>query len=156
MNRATLSIPPEDIIVDDIDSNHISYSEWEEQVFQSSRHVFHHNNTLHRTNQPGSFATFKFNGTTVWYITDYFPDHGVVNITLDAKPGGLVNGSSGSNVALAQRILWNATNLPYGEHTVVVTHQDTAGLYATLDYFRYLSANQAYRLEQSLEVWLVE
>jgi hypothetical protein len=58
---------------------------------------------MHITDKPGSFATFKFNGTAVWYVTDYYPDHGVVNITLDDGPGELVNGSSGSTAAVSVR-----------------------------------------------------
>jgi hypothetical protein len=56
---------------------------------------------MHITDKPGSFVTFKFNGTAVWYVTDYYPDHGLVNITLDGGPGELVNGRSSSNAAVS-------------------------------------------------------
>ncbi|ELU37230.1 hypothetical protein AG1IA_08741 [Rhizoctonia solani AG-1 IA] len=152
IHRAASSIPPEAIIVDDNDLNLITYTGWDTTVYvrspssidhigsnlpsQSSRgRFFHYKNTMHRTNQPGSFLTFKFNGTAVWYIAGLFPDNGMVNITLDNESAVMINGSSGSNASLTQRIIWNATELPNREHTVVIKHQDIAGLHVTLDYF---------------------
>ncbi|KAF8759984.1 hypothetical protein RHS01_01369 [Rhizoctonia solani] len=149
---AASSIPSEAIIVDDNDPNLITYIGWDKIVYvrspssinylgsnlpsQPSRgRFFYYKNTMHRTNQPGSFLTFKFNGTAVWYIAGLFPDNGMMNITLDNESAVMINGSSGSNASLTQRIIWNATELPNREHTVVIKHQDIAGLHVTLDYF---------------------
>ncbi|KAF8760330.1 hypothetical protein RHS01_01350 [Rhizoctonia solani] len=149
---AASSIPSEAIIVDDNDPNVITYIGWDKIVYvrspssinylgsnlpsQPSRgRFFYYKNTMHRTNQPGSFLTFKFNGTAVWYIAGLFPDNGMMNITLDNESAVMINGSSGSNASLTQRIIWNATELPNREHTVVIKHQDIAGLHVTLDYF---------------------
>ncbi|CAE6416089.1 unnamed protein product [Rhizoctonia solani] len=137
---AASSIPSEAIIVDDNDPNVITYIGWDKIVYPSRGRFFYYKNTMHRTNQPGSFLTFKFNGTAVWYIAGLFPDNGMMNITLDNESAVMINGSSGSNASLTQRIIWNATELPNREHTVVIKHQDIAGLHVTLDYFRYMSS----------------
>ncbi|CAE6519661.1 unnamed protein product [Rhizoctonia solani] len=123
------SIPSDAVIVDDTDTNHITYDGWDTQVFESSDDMFFYNNTLHRTDVRGSFVTFKFNGTAVWYIADRGQNHGMVSITLDGRPSPMVNGSSGLVDALAQQILWNATGLEYAEHTVVLTHQDATSTF---------------------------
>ncbi|KAJ1301893.1 hypothetical protein OPQ81_000733 [Rhizoctonia solani] len=134
---AASSIPSEAVTVDDNDLTRISYSPgWDPAVQTSQYLAFHYRNTMHRTNQPGASASFKFTGTAVWYYTDLSPGHGRVNVTLDGKQSWVVTGDA--PIISAQRVLWNVTDLPYGEHTVVVTHQDTAGLWATLDFFRYL------------------
>ncbi|CAE6495298.1 unnamed protein product [Rhizoctonia solani] len=129
------SIPPGAIIVDDTDYGHITYNDWQTTVYESSDHGFYYNNSLHRTAKRGSYATFKFNGTAVWYITDCNRNHGVVNITLD---GNIDITSTYSPTQLSQQNAWNATDLAYGEHTVIVTHEDRGDLYTTLDYFMYL------------------
>ncbi|GAB1527982.1 hypothetical protein RhiTH_011171 [Rhizoctonia solani] len=100
---AASSIPPEAIIVDDNDLNLITYTGWDTTVYSSRGRFFHYKNTMHRTNQPGSFLTFKFNGTAVWYIAGLFPDNGMVNITLDNESAVMINGSSGSNASPAPR-----------------------------------------------------
>ncbi|CAE6477596.1 hypothetical protein ACGC1H_002378 [Rhizoctonia solani] len=134
---AASSIPSEAVTIDDNDLTYVSYSAgWDPAVQTSQYHAFHFKNTMHRTSQPGASVSFKFNGTAVWYYTDLSPGHARVNVTLDGKQSWVVTGDA--TFISAQRILWNVTDLPYGEHTVVITHQDTTGLWATLDFFRYL------------------
>ncbi|CAE6495310.1 unnamed protein product [Rhizoctonia solani] len=135
---AASSIPSEAVIIDDNDLTHVSYSAgWDPAIQTSQYHAFHFKNTMHRTSQPGASVSFSFNGTAVWYYTDLSPGHARVNVTLDGKQSWVVTGDA--TFISAQRILWNVTDLPYGEHTIVITHQDTTGLWATLDFFRYLS-----------------
>ncbi|KAF8759978.1 nutrient reservoir, partial [Rhizoctonia solani] len=132
---AASSIPAEAVTVDDNDLTRVSYSVgWDPAVQTSQYHAFHYGNTMHRTSQTGAYASFKFNGTAAWYYTDLSPGHGKVNVTLDGERSWLVSGDA--TFISAQRVLWNVSHLPYGEHTVVITHQDTAGLWATLDFFR--------------------
>ncbi|KAF8697570.1 nutrient reservoir, partial [Rhizoctonia solani] len=139
---AASSIPAEAVTVDDNDLTRVSYSVgWDPAVQTSQYHAFHYGNTMHRTSQTGAYASFKFNGTAAWYYTDLSPGHGKVNVTLDGERSWLVNGDA--TFISAQRVLWNVSDLPYGEHTVVITHQDTAGLWATLDFFRYLPTEPA-------------
>ncbi|KAH7320481.1 hypothetical protein B0J17DRAFT_295169 [Rhizoctonia solani] len=134
---AASSIPPEAVTVDDNDLTRVSYSAgWDSAVQTSQLHAFHYANTMHRTKQPGASVSLTFNGSAVWYYTDLSTGHGKVNVTLDGKQSWIVTGDA--TFVSAQRILWNATDLPYGEHTVVVTHADSANLWATLDFFRYL------------------
>ncbi|CAE6351970.1 unnamed protein product [Rhizoctonia solani] len=138
---AASKIPREAIIVDDINSDHFTYSGWETQVLQSeNNNKLHYNNTMHRTTVPGSSATFKFTGTAVWYITNLHPLNGQANITLNGVPNRMAN--TGSDRRLAQRIVWSEQNLAYGEHTVVVTHQDTDKKSVTVDYFMYLPGTE--------------
>ncbi|CAE6504347.1 unnamed protein product [Rhizoctonia solani] len=135
---AASSIPSEAVTIDDNDTR-VSYSGgWDPAIQTSQYHAFHYKNTMHRTSQPGASVSFKFNGTAIWYYTDLSPGHAKVNVTLDGKQSWVVTGDA--TFISAQRILWNITDLSYSEHTVVITHQDTAGLWATLDFFRYLSA----------------
>ncbi|EUC54250.1 transmembrane protein, putative, partial [Rhizoctonia solani AG-3 Rhs1AP] len=133
---AASSIPPGAIIVDDNNLEFITYTNWLTEVFESGGVKFYYNNTIHRTKVPGSYATFKFTGTAVWYLTDTYLTHADLNITLDGVFNDVVKTRSGTT--LSQRIVWNATDLEYGEHTVIVTHKDDASSYATLDYFMYL------------------
>ncbi|KAG8768407.1 hypothetical protein FRC12_005583 [Ceratobasidium sp. 428] len=128
-------VPAEAVFVDDADSQLIYSSGWD-PVLPSEQWATYFNNTMHRTNTPGASVTLRFNGTAAWYFTDLQPVHGKVNITVDGEKSWIVYGNTGQQ--MQQRMLWNSTNLPYGEHNVTVTHQDAAGTYATLDFFRYL------------------
>ncbi|CUA71796.1 hypothetical protein RSOLAG22IIIB_09851 [Rhizoctonia solani] len=103
---------------------------------ESEGYSFHYNNTLYQTSRPGSSASFKFNGTAAWYISNTHPHHGVANITLDGTLSSLAH--SDRKVRLSQQILWKSQKLPYGEHTVIVTHSGNTGEYVALDCFMYL------------------
>ncbi|CAE6351992.1 unnamed protein product [Rhizoctonia solani] len=146
---AASNIPREAIIVDDTHSDHFTYSGWETQVLQSVMDdKLHYNNTMHRTKVPGSSVTFKFTGTAVWYITNLHPDNGLVNIALDGVSNRIVN--TGSDLRLAQRIVWSELNLTYGEHTVILTHKDRIKKSVTVDYFAYLLGSEPpHKLEPS-------
>ncbi|KAF8751605.1 hypothetical protein RHS01_08308 [Rhizoctonia solani] len=41
---------------------------------------------------------------------------------------------------LVQRLVWSKTDLPPGTHTINITHDDSDGKYATLDFFRYVES----------------
>ncbi|KAF8747840.1 hypothetical protein RHS01_11245 [Rhizoctonia solani] len=67
------------------------------------------------TQSSGASAQFTFNGTAIWEI---------------------VRGYSLN--PLVQRLVWSKTDLPPGTHTINITHDDSDGKYATLDFFRYV------------------
>ncbi|KAG9122657.1 hypothetical protein FRC07_000870, partial [Ceratobasidium sp. 392] len=128
-------VPMEAVFVDD-DDIRLTYSAGWDPVLSSLSFGTYFNNTMHRTNVPGASVTLKFNGTAAWYFTDLQLANGKVSITVNEEKSWTVFGNTGKQ--MQQRMLWNITGLPYGEHRVTVTHQDTNNSYATLDFFRYL------------------
>ncbi|QRW11093.1 transmembrane protein [Ceratobasidium sp. AG-Ba] len=131
-------VPTEAIIVDDNDPR-LEYSAGWDPVLASipsQTLVTYFNNTMHRTNTPGASVTLRLNGTAVWYFTDLQPEHGKFNITVDDKWSFVLYGNTGQQ--MQQRMIWNVTDLPYGENKVVLTHYDEAGTWTTLDPFKYL------------------
>ncbi|CAE7158639.1 unnamed protein product, partial [Rhizoctonia solani] len=126
------------IIVDDNNLQHFTYYDgWEAGDFKTEvGYSLFYNHTLHRTTKPGAYFTFNFTGTAAWYITDTYKTHASLSVTLGNKVDKIPAGSS--NAQLSQRIIWSATGLEYGEHSVVVKHDDESGAFATVDYFMYL------------------
>ncbi|CAE6452747.1 unnamed protein product [Rhizoctonia solani] len=89
------------------------------------------------TQSPGASVQFTFNGTAIWYFTDTNSDHAKLRIRVDDdRHSEVVQGYSPT--PLAQRLVWSKTDLPAGTHTINITHEDTDGKYATLDFFRYV------------------
>ncbi|KAG8779448.1 hypothetical protein FRC12_024257 [Ceratobasidium sp. 428] len=96
-----------------------------------------YNTSSQVTQTRGASFQLKFNGTAIWYFTDVGPDHGNVTISIDEDE---IDGEVASGYAprpLAQRLIWSKTDLEPGTHTINITHSDTDGKYATLDFFRY-------------------
>ncbi|KAF8599936.1 hypothetical protein BDV93DRAFT_559922 [Ceratobasidium sp. AG-I] len=132
---AASNVPAGALIVDDTDPS-VSYSSnWTIPDSNLGRGAYYRN-TLHATQHPGSTATFKFKGTAVWYFSDIDVPHGNVQISVDGGSGNTTSGYS--SVQLTQRLIWSQENLEDREHTVVITHADSDGSYATLDFFMYL------------------
>ncbi|KAG8714691.1 hypothetical protein FRC08_011582 [Ceratobasidium sp. 394] len=128
-------VPPNALIMDDTRLDLFEYSPpsaWNDTTHSGMPY----NSSLHATTQTGAAITFKFNGTAVWYFADTDINHGKMHITLDGKLGTTIVGFS--TYHLNQRLLWSATDLADGEHTVVVAHADTDGKFMTVDFFRYL------------------
>ncbi|KAF8600732.1 hypothetical protein BDV93DRAFT_608509 [Ceratobasidium sp. AG-I] len=91
------------------------------------------------TQTPGASAQLTFNGTAIWYFSDTNVDHGAVRIRLDDDDEGeLATGTS--PYPLVQRLIWYKTGLSAGTHTLNITHEDSDGKYATLDFFRYVES----------------
>ncbi|KAF8599934.1 hypothetical protein BDV93DRAFT_525773 [Ceratobasidium sp. AG-I] len=132
---AASSIPSGAFIVDDTDPS-VSYSSNWTIVESGLWWGAYYGNSLHATRHPGSTVTFKFNGTAVWYFSDIDVPHGNVQISVDGGPANTTSGYS--SVQLTQRLIWSRENLEDKEHTVVITHADSDGSYATLDFFMYL------------------
>ncbi|CAE7171515.1 unnamed protein product [Rhizoctonia solani] len=66
-------------------------------------------------------------------ITDTYKTHARLSVTLGNKVDMIP--VSSSNAQLSRRIIWSATGLEYGEHSVAVKHDDESGVFATVDYF---------------------
>ncbi|KAF8676835.1 hypothetical protein RHS04_06246 [Rhizoctonia solani] len=91
------------------------------------------------TQSSGASAQFTFNGTAIWYFTDTNSDHAQLRIRIDDdEEGQIVRGYSLN--PLVQRLVWSKTDLPPGTHTINITHDDSDGKYATLDFFRYVES----------------
>ncbi|GAB1526776.1 hypothetical protein RhiTH_009948 [Rhizoctonia solani] len=91
------------------------------------------------TQSSGASAQFTFNGTAIWYFTDTNSDHAQLRIRIDDdEEGEIVRGYSLN--PLVQRLVWSKTDLPPGTHTINITHDDSDGKYATLDFFRYVES----------------
>ncbi|KAF8738317.1 hypothetical protein RHS02_05743, partial [Rhizoctonia solani] len=91
------------------------------------------------TQSSGANAQFTFNGTAIWYFTDTNSDHAQLRIRIDDdEEGQIVRGYSLN--PLVQRLVWSKTDLPPGTHTINITHDDSDGKYATLDFFRYVES----------------
>ncbi|CAE6405579.1 unnamed protein product [Rhizoctonia solani] len=89
------------------------------------------------TQSAGESLQFTFNGTSIWYFTDTNSDHAQIRIRVDDdEDGEVVKGYSPT--PLTQRLIWSKTDLSPGTHTINITHDDTDGKYATLDFFRYV------------------
>jgi hypothetical protein len=109
------------------------------------------------TQSSGASVQFTFNGTAIWYFTDTNSDHAKLRIRIDDDEEGevaqgyspnpvrmhgfLMFGSRDRSLTLlqlVQRLVWSKTDLPVGTHTINITHDDSDGRYATLDFFRYV------------------
>ncbi|KAF8599935.1 hypothetical protein BDV93DRAFT_609005 [Ceratobasidium sp. AG-I] len=137
---AASSVSSGAVIVDDTDPSLSYSSNWTNVDIPSPWSAYFKNTlycyTLHATRHPGSTVTFKFNGTAVWYFSDFDVPHGYVRISVDGAPGDMQRPDSSGQ--LTQRLIWSQENLDDKEHTVVITHADSDGKYATLDFFMYL------------------
>ncbi|QRV77911.1 transmembrane protein [Ceratobasidium sp. AG-Ba] len=127
-------VPIEAVIVDDNDPR-LEYSAGWEPVLPSETMHAYFNNTMHTTNTPGASVTFRFRGTAAWYFSDIQPENGKLNITLDDESSWVLSSNTGQQ--MQQRMIWNVTGLPNGEHKLVLTHYDQAGTRTTLDFFRF-------------------
>ncbi|CAE6434139.1 unnamed protein product [Rhizoctonia solani] len=91
------------------------------------------------TQSSGASVQFTFNGTAIWYFTDTNSDHAKLRIRIDDDEEGEVAQGYSPN-PLVQRLVWSKTDLPVGTHTINITHDDSDGRYATLDFFRYVES----------------
>ncbi|QRV78066.1 transmembrane protein [Ceratobasidium sp. AG-Ba] len=145
LGPAASAVPIEALFVDDTNLDQLTYSDmgWSPQNW-----VEHFNDTMQVTDQADSQVTFKFNGTAVWYFASRGRDRGKFGVTLDGGEGLIIDANW--DVSVYQMLLWNATDLKFGEHTVVLTHSDKLGSYMGLDFFRYLPGIPAQKHQSSV------
>ncbi|QRV81766.1 hypothetical protein RhiJN_09781 [Ceratobasidium sp. AG-Ba] len=96
------------------------------------------------TRFPGDSCYFNFNGSAVWYFTDYSLVNAVIAISVDGAPPELVDTApNNTTLSRSQRLTWGRTNLTDGPHTIAVTHSGLAGSWATVDFFKYMPSSNS-------------
>ncbi|KAG9076591.1 hypothetical protein FS749_011592 [Ceratobasidium sp. UAMH 11750] len=98
---------------------------------------------MRTTNTPGDRCTFTFNGTAVWYFTDYHPGNAFVSISIDGALGKVINTTPTGNTARTQHLAWSKTGLNNGLHIVTLTHAGNANSPMSVDFFKYLQSNSS-------------
>jgi hypothetical protein len=88
------------------------------------------NEDVHATSANGDSVTFSFTGTGIRVLGERNNDQGTLGVTLDGAAAGTVDTST-TGARQLQQPVYQASNLPYGTHTVVLTKQ--SGTYATID-----------------------
>lgn len=84
---------------------------------------------FHTTSISGSTATFKFNGTGVWFYGAHRPSYGNYSLTVDGST--VFNGSAAASNPVFDQFLGGSSHLDMGEHTAVFTN--TGGGFVDLD-----------------------
>ena len=80
-------------------------------------------------------VSFNFYGTAVGFYGSKKPDQGVFRVSIDGRPSNPENATVSEEVYNVS--LFTASNLPKGEHNVVL--QNTGGRWRDLDYVRFLA-----------------
>ncbi|KAG8724550.1 hypothetical protein FRC09_017259 [Ceratobasidium sp. 395] len=98
-----------------------------------------YNNSRQATQSPGSSLRLTFNGTAIWYFSNMGPEYGNIRIGIDSDQAGQ-SASAYSPNSLAQKLIWSKTDLSVGTHSITITHDDSSGKYAAIDFFRYVAS----------------
>ncbi|SFI17002.1 hypothetical protein SAMN05216275_101469 [Streptosporangium canum] len=107
-----------------------------------------HLDDIHYSTVNGNFASVKFVGTGIEYISERDDDMGMVNITVDGaatpvtvdaskKADGSAMPADKAGDKLGQQVLWSRTDLPYGEHTV--KFEKASGKHMLVDAFNLIT-----------------
>ncbi|EKM54232.1 uncharacterized protein PHACADRAFT_210048 [Phanerochaete carnosa HHB-10118-sp] len=75
---------------------------------------------FHATSISGATATFKFNGTGVWFYGALRPGYGNYSLSVDGNT--VFNGSAAASSAVFDQFLGGSSQLGMGEHTAVLTN----------------------------------
>ncbi|KAG8705708.1 hypothetical protein FRC08_001502 [Ceratobasidium sp. 394] len=136
------SVPVDAIVSDDTEST-ISYSGTGWRISLSNANF---QGRLHWTDIPGDTCTFQFNGTAVWYFTEFRNDTALATISIDGHPGETLQNRGGddigSNTLRNQRLVWDRTGLDDGPHTLTLTHVGNSGDFLGVDFFMYLPSTK--------------
>jgi hypothetical protein len=90
---------------------------------------------VHATAANGDSVKITFTGTGIAVLGERSSDQGIVAVTLDGASAGTVDTSTSvTGARQVQQAIYQVTNLPYGQHTVVLTKQ--SGTYARIDGYR--------------------
>ncbi|KAG8795471.1 hypothetical protein FRC12_013973 [Ceratobasidium sp. 428] len=139
------NVPKNAILVDDTDSS-ITYAGngWQPKSSTPDTTIYLRG-SAHTTRFPGETCIFRFNGTAVWFFTDYSMGNAAVAISLDGGPPETVNTTAANRGLMrSQRMTWGKADLNNGPHTLMITHADWSGTWATIDFFKYIpSTNTA-------------
>ncbi|KIM32155.1 hypothetical protein M408DRAFT_326814 [Serendipita vermifera MAFF 305830] len=88
-------------------------------------------NTYTMCSRAGDNATFTFTGTGVWLYGALRDNHGLYNVTLDGAT--VTRDGIGAGEGLYQQVLFGASDLSPGTHTVVLTNNQNSTRLANLD-----------------------
>ncbi|KAG8697329.1 hypothetical protein FRC09_007935 [Ceratobasidium sp. 395] len=131
------NVPPNAILIDNRDQSIVySGSAWEILSDEPGQPASFQG-SMHSTDTPGDRCIFTFNGTGVWYFTDYRPGNAIVSISIDGSQGENVNTSPTDDTARTQRLAWGKSGLSSGVHVVTITHVGGTGSDMSLDFFKY-------------------
>ncbi|KAG8744309.1 hypothetical protein FRC10_010381 [Ceratobasidium sp. 414] len=144
LGPGALEVPPNAMVVDDSDISSITWSGSGWQNSGDSGPATYFQNAMHKTTNPGDSATFKFNGTAVWYFTDMMSGNAAVLITVDGGQGEEVQTApSGGASGRTQKLTWSKAGLSNAGHTVNVRHAGSAGSPAGVDFFMYMPGSSS-------------
>jgi hypothetical protein len=118
--------------VNDNGSSAVTYSSGWTYDSSTSR-LLDYDGDIHWTSTVGDWVQFAFTGTGADYINDKVTGLGTVGISIDGGTPVVVS-SSGTSTRLYQQVVYEASGLSYGAHTMRVT-MDT-GPYASVDAFQ--------------------
>ncbi|QRV91975.1 transmembrane protein [Ceratobasidium sp. AG-Ba] len=90
---------------------------------------------------PGSSATFTFEGTAVWFFSDDSKYNSRVSIRVDDGEAELVETGTLSSGWVSQKLFWSVSGLDRGKHTVTITHAGMLNDYACVDFLMYLPSS---------------
>ncbi|KAG8697330.1 hypothetical protein FRC09_007936, partial [Ceratobasidium sp. 395] len=138
LGPGAFEIPPNAAIVDDsVVSIEWSGSGWQNAGDTGS--AAYYQNSMHKTTNPGDSATFRFNGTAVWYFTDMINGNAPVLISIDGGQGEMVQTApSGGAGGRTQKLAWSKTGLSDSQHTINIRHAGSAGNPAGVDFLMYM------------------
>ncbi|QRV96201.1 transmembrane protein [Ceratobasidium sp. AG-Ba] len=138
------SVPQNAILVDSFHPS-ISYlgDGWQNKTSTPDSTIYLRG-SARTTRFPGDSCYFNFNGSAVWYFTDYSLVNAVIAISVDGAPPELVDTApNNTTLSRSQRLTWSRTNLTDGPHTIAVTHSGLAGSWATVDFFKYMPSSNS-------------
>ncbi|KAG8705710.1 hypothetical protein FRC08_001504 [Ceratobasidium sp. 394] len=136
-------IPAEAILIDDPDQSLVYSGFGWRQASDVPGASAYFQGTMRTTNTPGDRCTFAFNGTAVWYFTDYRPGNAFVSISIDGALGETINTAPTGNIARTQHLAWSKTGLNNGLHVVTLTHAGNVNSPMSVDFFKYLPSNSS-------------
>ncbi|KAJ7593979.1 hypothetical protein C8J56DRAFT_925689 [Mycena floridula] len=90
--------------------------------------------SLHTTSAQGATATINFNGTGISIYGSHRPEYGSYSISVD---GQVMEGSSTSDQNAFKQLLGQATDLPNGPHTAILTNTGSTPI--DIDFFTMTS-----------------
>ena len=87
--------------------------------------------TFTTNNVTDGSVTFNFNGTAVWIYGSRRPHHGSYTVQVDSATYSNLN--STGDYPVFQQVLFNASTLSQGMHSLVLTNTASGGLYVIID-----------------------
>lgn len=139
-------VPLEAVVVDNTDLGTTYSDGW-----SNTQGVQYYKQSASVATTPGSWFTFEFEGTGVWYgesiygitpadvyVRRYYSDtdsnHARATASIDRSDPIVVQTTSAGR--LSRRLLWKKDGLSPGKHTLNVTHIGFPGELLTVDFFR--------------------